>query len=116
MAGAGKQAVVAPNGKARTARAIDVRNPATGAHVASVKTVSAAAIAEFAQRGRAAQPEWSALGFDGRGAILARLRHWLRSVCARCVQTSAQRQSASAALKERRPSRASAMSGMAPCL
>ena len=51
-----------------TGREIPVDNPATGEVIAHVADLSAERVAELAARGRAAQPGWQALGFDGRVA------------------------------------------------
>ena len=56
---------------------IPVENPATGEIVARVPDMSAAQVAELARRGRAAQPAWEALGFEGRGRVLRRMQKWL---------------------------------------
>ncbi|EUA85237.1 aldehyde dehydrogenase family protein [Mycobacterium ulcerans str. Harvey] len=39
--------------------------------------MSAAQIAELARRGRAAQPGWEALGYEGRAVVLKRMQRWL---------------------------------------
>ena len=56
---------------------IAVENPATGAVIAHVADMSAGKVAELARLGRAAQPGWEALGFDGRARVMLRLRKWL---------------------------------------
>ena len=56
---------------------IAVENPATGAVIAHVADSSAAKVAELATLGRAAQPGWQALGFDGRARVMLALRKWL---------------------------------------
>jgi len=66
---------------------IPVSNPATGELVAHVPDLSAERVAELARRGRAAQPEWQALGFDGRGRILLRMRKWLMDNADRVAAT-----------------------------
>ena len=45
---------------------IAVENPATGEVIGSVQAVSVEELHAMAERGRAAQPAWEALGFDGR--------------------------------------------------
>ena len=87
MAGARSQAVIAPNGWAIGGEAIDVHNPATGAAVVSVQCVDAAALAELARHGRAAQAGWAGLGFSGRGAVLGRIRRWLSDNATRVSDT-----------------------------
>ena len=56
---------------------IEVRNPASGELLATVPTLDAAALGALAGRGRAAQPTWAALGFDGRARVLRRMQRWL---------------------------------------
>jgi acyl-CoA reductase-like NAD-dependent aldehyde dehydrogenase len=64
------------NGRGSEAE-IPVENPATGELIAHVPDLSPAAVAELALRGRAAQPGWQALGFDGRARVLRRMRRWI---------------------------------------
>jgi len=66
---------------------IEVRNPATGELLTTVPALDAAAVAELAARGRAAQPQWAALGFDGRAEVLSRLRRWLLEHADRVIET-----------------------------
>jgi acyl-CoA reductase-like NAD-dependent aldehyde dehydrogenase len=56
---------------------IPVENPATGEVIAHVADMRADKVAELARLGRAAQPGWQALGFDGRARVLRNLRKWL---------------------------------------
>jgi len=56
---------------------IAVENPATGAVIAGVPAMSRAEVAGLAQRGRAAQPAWEALGYRGRARILRRMQRWI---------------------------------------
>jgi acyl-CoA reductase-like NAD-dependent aldehyde dehydrogenase len=56
---------------------ISVENPATGAVVGEVPIRSAEEVHEIARRGRAAQPAWEALGFDGRARVLRRAQKWV---------------------------------------
>ena len=60
-----------------TGAEIAVQNPATGEIIAHVPDLDAAAITAMATAGRAAQPGWNALGFEGRGRILLRMQKWL---------------------------------------
>ncbi len=66
---------------------IAVENPATGEVIAHLPDMPAARIAELAIAGRAAQPAWEALGFEGRGAVLADFRGWLMDNADRVVST-----------------------------
>ena len=56
---------------------IPVENPATGEVIAHVADTQPDKVAELARLGRAAQPGWQALGFDGRARVLRNLRKWL---------------------------------------
>jgi betaine-aldehyde dehydrogenase len=56
---------------------IEVLNPATGAKIASVAIDTPEHVAEIVARLRANQPEWEALGIEGRYRWLGRLRDWL---------------------------------------
>ncbi len=66
---------------------IAVENPATGEIVASVPDLDATAVAQMAARGRAAQPDWDALGFDGRARVMRRAQKWLMDNADRVVET-----------------------------
>jgi acyl-CoA reductase-like NAD-dependent aldehyde dehydrogenase len=66
---------------------IPVENPATGETVATVPDLGPEAVAEMAARGRAAQPEWGAYGFDGRARVLLRAQKWLMDNAERVVET-----------------------------
>ena len=66
---------------------IAVENPATGQVIAHVPDLGPEQVAELARRGRAAQPAWEALGFDGRGRVLRRAQRWLTENSDRVVQT-----------------------------
>jgi acyl-CoA reductase-like NAD-dependent aldehyde dehydrogenase len=76
------------NGAAAVAAdSIPVENPATGEIVATVPNLAPEAVAEMAARGRAAQPEWQAFGFDGRGRVLRRAQKWVMDNSERIVET-----------------------------
>ncbi|HTD07791.1 MAG TPA: succinic semialdehyde dehydrogenase [Solirubrobacteraceae bacterium] len=66
---------------------IPVENPATGETVRSVPDLGADAVAEMAARGRRAQPEWEAYGFDGRARVLLRAQKWLMDNAQRVADT-----------------------------
>src|SRR4051795_12795738 len=80
-----QQPAAAQNG-AGTAT-IAVENPATGETIAHVPDLGAEQVAELAKKGRAAQPEWEALGFDGRADVMRDMRHWLVTNRDRMVDT-----------------------------
>ncbi|HWE31858.1 MAG TPA: aldehyde dehydrogenase family protein [Solirubrobacteraceae bacterium] len=54
-----------------------VENPATGELITTVPLLGAEQVTELAARGRAAQPGWAALGFDGRARVMKRAQQWM---------------------------------------
>ena len=66
---------------------IAVENPATGETVRTVPDLGAEAVKEMAARGRRAQPEWDAYGFDGRARVLLRAQKWLMDNSQRVAET-----------------------------
>jgi acyl-CoA reductase-like NAD-dependent aldehyde dehydrogenase len=66
---------------------IAVHNPATGEVIGHVPDLGAEAVAELARRGRAAQPAWEALGFEGRGRVLRRAQQWVVDKADRVIET-----------------------------
>jgi len=56
---------------------LTVLNPATGERIADVPVDSPRSVADTVARVRASQPEWEALGIEGRFRWLGRLRDWL---------------------------------------
>jgi acyl-CoA reductase-like NAD-dependent aldehyde dehydrogenase len=66
---------------------IAVENPATGQVVAHVADTSPEQVAEMARRGRAAQPAWDAMGFEGRARVLRRMGKWLLDNADRVTET-----------------------------
>jgi acyl-CoA reductase-like NAD-dependent aldehyde dehydrogenase len=62
---------------AAAADSIEVHNPATGALIATIPTASPEAVAATVKRVRANQPEWEAMGIEGRYHWLGKLRDWL---------------------------------------
>jgi acyl-CoA reductase-like NAD-dependent aldehyde dehydrogenase len=68
----------ATNGtSAAHAEKLDVRNPGTGETIATIPIDSPTAVAETVARVRANQPEWEAMGIEGRYHWLGKLRDWL---------------------------------------
>src|SRR5215210_5839105 len=76
---------VAP--QAATTPDIAVENPATGEVIARVPDLGPGAVDELARRGRAAQPAWEALGFEGRGRVLRRAQRWVLDHAERVIRT-----------------------------
>src|SRR5271169_4878467 len=66
---------------------IPVFNPGTGAQIGTVPDLDAAAVAELAKRGRAAQIGWDAYGFEGRAHVLRRMQKWLMDNADRVTET-----------------------------
>jgi acyl-CoA reductase-like NAD-dependent aldehyde dehydrogenase len=66
---------------------IEVLNPATGAAIAEVEVDSPERVAEVVARVRGNQPEWEALGIEGRYRWLGRLRDWLLDNSERVLDT-----------------------------
>ncbi len=64
-----------------------MENPATGETVGEVPSLTREQTIELVARARAAQPEWEALGFGGRAALLRDMRKWLVDNRARAIQT-----------------------------
>jgi acyl-CoA reductase-like NAD-dependent aldehyde dehydrogenase len=65
------------NGAGEGAGTIAVENPATGEVIGHVPDLGAAQVKALAERARAAQPGWEALGFEGRGEVMYGLRSWI---------------------------------------
>ena len=55
---------------------IAVENPATGEVIATIPIHRADDLAVMAGRAREAQPQWEAIGFDGRARIMRRAQKW----------------------------------------
>src|SRR3984893_9080628 len=87
MATVEQQAPQAPDGVAPSRQEIPVENPATGQVVGTVPDLGAETVAEMAAKGRAAQPEWEAFGFEGRARVLLRAQKWLMDNQAQVIET-----------------------------
>jgi acyl-CoA reductase-like NAD-dependent aldehyde dehydrogenase len=77
----------AGNDVAPVAGEIPVENPATGEIIATVPDLSPEQVATLAARGRAAQPEWEAYGFEGRARVMLRAQKWLMDNAERVIAT-----------------------------
>jgi acyl-CoA reductase-like NAD-dependent aldehyde dehydrogenase len=72
----------------RTAEdSIEVRNPATGTVIENVPVDSPEKVAETVRRVRGSQPEWEAIGIEGRYHWLGKLRDWLLDNRERVLET-----------------------------
>src|SRR5258708_7968171 len=88
MATVEQQVSETQNGATTTiAGGIPVENPATGETIATVPEMSAEQVAEMAARGRAAQPEWEAFGFEGRARVMLRAQKWIMDNAQRGIET-----------------------------
>jgi acyl-CoA reductase-like NAD-dependent aldehyde dehydrogenase len=82
------EVAVQQNGAAAPAlETIAVENPATGEVIARVEKMTAAEVADVARRARRAQEGWEAVGFEGRAAVMRRLRSWLIDNRRRVIDT-----------------------------
>ena len=77
----------ATNGAESEPDSIEVRNPATGEVIATLPVDSPEAVAATVGRVRANQPEWEAMGIDGRYRWLGKLRDWLLDNQERVLET-----------------------------
>ena len=66
---------------------IPVENPATGEVITTIPRLGPDEVAEIVARARAAQPQWEALGFEGRGRILLRAQKWVTDNADRILET-----------------------------
>jgi acyl-CoA reductase-like NAD-dependent aldehyde dehydrogenase len=60
-----------------SAHTIAVENPATGEPITTVPVLGAAELEAMVLRARQAQPQWEAIGFDGRARIMRRAQKWM---------------------------------------
>jgi acyl-CoA reductase-like NAD-dependent aldehyde dehydrogenase len=84
MATVTEQQVSEQDGRADT---IEVMNPATGELLQTLRACSAEQLHEMAARARAAQPDWQALGYEGRRKILRRAQKWVLDNAERVLDT-----------------------------
>ena len=73
------------NGAATDSIAVD--NPATGELITTVPLLDAQALSELAARAREAQPQWEAIGLDGRARIMRRAQKWMLDNAERVLDT-----------------------------
>jgi acyl-CoA reductase-like NAD-dependent aldehyde dehydrogenase len=70
-----------------SAQTIAVENPATGELITTVPVTGAEELAAMAARAREVQPQWEALGFEGRGRIMRRAQKWMIDNAERVLDT-----------------------------
>ncbi|MGA9859106.1 MAG: aldehyde dehydrogenase family protein [Solirubrobacteraceae bacterium] len=75
MASVQAETQVQTNGTASNTIAVD--NPASGELIRSVPVLGESELAVMAQRAREAQPQWEAIGFEGRARIMRRAQKWM---------------------------------------
>jgi acyl-CoA reductase-like NAD-dependent aldehyde dehydrogenase len=76
MASVEERTAAETNG-AEAAGTIAVDNPATGQLITTVPVLGAAELRAMAARARQAQPQWEAIGFEGRGRVMRRAQKWM---------------------------------------
>ncbi|HZE06273.1 MAG TPA: aldehyde dehydrogenase family protein [Solirubrobacteraceae bacterium] len=86
MAGVEQQTPATTNGAA-SGETIAVENPATGEIITTVPRLGTPELADMAERARQAQPQWEAIGFDGRARIMRRAQKWMLDNAERVLQT-----------------------------
>jgi acyl-CoA reductase-like NAD-dependent aldehyde dehydrogenase len=83
---ASPEQTVQSNGKPE-GNSVEVHNPATGELIATVPALEPEQVGEVAERARAAQPAWEAIGFEGRARILRRMQKWTLDNSERIIET-----------------------------
>jgi acyl-CoA reductase-like NAD-dependent aldehyde dehydrogenase len=66
---------------------ITVENPATGVPITTVPVLGAGELRELAALAREAQPQWAAIGFDGRGRVMRRAQKWMLDNAERVIES-----------------------------
>src|SRR5918995_2303390 len=74
---AAPEGAVDGKGDGAAAPGLEVHDPADGSVIASVPIDGPAEVRAAAERARAAQPAWEALGHAGRYELLGRWRDWM---------------------------------------
>jgi acyl-CoA reductase-like NAD-dependent aldehyde dehydrogenase len=74
----------ATNGQALT---IPVENPATGAVLTTIPIHGEAELSRLAASAREAQPQWAAIGFEGRARVMRRAQKWILDNAERVLDT-----------------------------
>jgi acyl-CoA reductase-like NAD-dependent aldehyde dehydrogenase len=66
---------------------IPVENPATGELISTIPVLGVEDLEAMAARAREAQPQWGAIGFDGRGRIMRRAQKWMLDNADRVIES-----------------------------
>jgi acyl-CoA reductase-like NAD-dependent aldehyde dehydrogenase len=69
------------------AQTIPVENPATGAVAGTVAVLGVDELKAMADRARGAQPQWEAIGFEGRARVMHRAQRWMLDNAERVIET-----------------------------
>ncbi len=69
------------------ANTITVENPATGRAITTIPVLGANELRQMAARARQAQPQWAAIGTDGRARIMRRAQKWMLDNVDRVLDT-----------------------------
>ncbi len=85
MASAQQQETAKTNGG--PTNTIPVENPATGELITTIQILGAEDLEAMAARAREAQPQWEAIGFDGRGRIMRRAQKWMLDNADRVIES-----------------------------
>ena len=87
MASTDSQAPTGSGANGAGAGTIAVENPATGELITTIPIQGADELRAMAQRARAAQPQWEAIGFDGRARVMRRAQRWMTDHAERVVRS-----------------------------
>jgi acyl-CoA reductase-like NAD-dependent aldehyde dehydrogenase len=68
------------------AHTIPVENPATGELITTIPVLGADELHAMAERARASQAGWEAIGFDARGRVLRRAQKWMLDNADRVIE------------------------------
>jgi acyl-CoA reductase-like NAD-dependent aldehyde dehydrogenase len=69
------------------ANTIPVENPATGGLLSTIRILGAAELGQLAATAREAQPQWAAIGFEGRARVMRRAQKWILDNAERVLDT-----------------------------
>ena len=89
MASVEERTPAGTNGTA-AAYTIGVENPATGELITTIPVLGEHELAAIAERARAAQPQWDAIGFDGRARVMLRAQKWMLDNAERVIESVVQ--------------------------
>jgi acyl-CoA reductase-like NAD-dependent aldehyde dehydrogenase len=85
-----QQGTPAETNGAASANTIGVENPATGDLITTIPVLGADQIQAMAGRAREAQPQWEAIGFDGRARVMRRAQKWMLDHADRVIESVVQ--------------------------